>query len=184
MDQAAQTMIDNLQKNTGKNLEEWIQIVKATGLQKHGEIIKFLKADHGFTHGFANMVALKTKGSDAGSAESPEQLIEEQYKGKESLQPLYLQLVSELKEFGDDVELAPKNAYVSVRSKKQFALIQPSTKTRLDVGINLKGKEPEGKLEKSGSFNAMCSHRVRLEKAEDISPELIGWLKEAYEQAR
>ncbi|WP_299699706.1 DUF4287 domain-containing protein [uncultured Pontibacter sp.] len=184
MDQAAQTMIDNLQKNTGKSLEEWIGIVKETGLQKHGEIVKFLKSDHGFTHGFANMVALKAKGTDAGSAESPEHLIDKQYKGKESLQPLYLQLVSELQKFGEDVELAPKTAYVSVRSKKQFALIQPSTKTRLDVGINLKGKEPEGKLEKSGSFNAMCSHRVRLENAEDINPELISWLKEAYEQAK
>lgn len=65
------TMIENLRKNTGKSLEEWIAIVKAGGFQKHGEIIKFLKESHGFTHGFANLVAHKAKGSDAGSAEDP-----------------------------------------------------------------------------------------------------------------
>ncbi|MDO6391371.1 DUF4287 domain-containing protein [Pontibacter sp. BT731] len=184
MDKAAQTMIDNLEKNTGRKLEEWIQIVQGTGLQKHGEIIKFLKSDHAFTHGFANLVALKTKGTDAGSAENPEDLIEKQYKGKEQLLPVYETLVAQLKQFGADVELAPKNAYVSARSKKQFALLQPSTKTRLDVGINLKGREPEGRLEKSGSFNAMCSHRVRLQNAEEVDAELIGWLKAAYEEAR
>lgn len=177
-------MLDNLQKNTGKSLEEWKQIVSESGIQKHNDIVKFLKAEHGFTHGFANMVALKSKGTDSGSAESPELLIEKQYLGKESLKPLYDKLVAELKQFGEDVELAPKNAYVSVRSKKQFALIQPSTKTRLDVGINLKGTEPEGRLEKSGSFNAMCSHRVKLQSLEDIDAELISWLKAAYEQAR
>ena len=36
MDQAAQTMIDNLQKNTGKSLEEWVKIVQAQKFSKHG----------------------------------------------------------------------------------------------------------------------------------------------------
>lgn len=184
MDQATLTMLDNLQKNTGKGIEEWIGIVQATGLQKHGEVIKYLKTEHGFTHGFANLVAHKAKGSDAGSAENPQSLIEKQYKGKESLLPIYKSLVKAIGDFGNDVELAPKNNYVSVRSKKQFALLQPSTKTRLDVGINLKGKEAADRLENSGSFNAMCSHRVRLQSTDDIDTELINWLKEAYEQSK
>ena len=184
MDQATQTMIENLQKNTGKSLDEWISIVKASGIDKHGEIIKHLKTDHGLTHGFANLVAHKAKGSDAGSAENPQQLIEEQYKGKENLYPIYEKLVDEMKRFGNDVEFVPKKAYVSVKAKKQFALIQPSTKTRLDVGVNLKGKAPEGKLEESGSFNAMCSHRIKTESPADVTPELINWLQEAYNQAR
>lgn len=184
MDQATQTMIDNLQKNTGKSLNEWISIVKASGIEKHGEIIKYLKTEHGFTHGFANLVAHKAKGSDAASAESPEHMVEEQYAGKENLYLIYEKLVDEIKRFGNDVEFAPKKAYISVRAKKQFALIQPSTKTRLDVGVNIKGKEPEGRLEKSGSFNAMCSHRIRIESLDEVTPEVINWLHEAYEQAK
>ena len=85
MDQAELTMIDNLKKNTGKWLDEWIQIVKQQNFEKHGQIISFLKEKHAFTHGFANLVAHKAKSSDAGSVENKDELIEKQYKGKEHL---------------------------------------------------------------------------------------------------
>ncbi len=178
-----QTMVQNLEKKTGKSLDEWIKVINGTGLQKHTEILNYLKTEHGFTHGFANMVALKARGTDAGSAANTDDLVDAQYKGKESLRPIYDKLVKEIQKFGKDVEVAPKNAYVSIRRKKQFAILQPSTKTRLDVGINLKGTEPAGKLEKSGSFNTMVSHRVRVEKAEDVNKELFNWLKQAYDAA-
>lgn len=178
------TMIKNLEEKTGKKFEEWIKLVKKSKLEKHGEIVKMLKEDHGFTHGYANLVALKARESDAGSVANPDDLIAAQYKGKEGLKPFYNRLTKAIIAFGKDVELAPKNAYVSIRAKKQFALIQPSTKTRLDVGINLRGIPPSGKLEASGSFNAMCSHRVRIENENDIDKALINWLKEAYEQAK
>ncbi len=176
------TMIKNLEENTGKKFEEWLSIASKSGFEKHGELIKFLKTEHGLTHGYANLVAHKARQSDAGSAEDAD-LIKDQYAGKETLKPLYDQLISEIQKFGKDVELAPKRAYVSLRRKKQFGLIQPSTKTRLDVGINLKGVEPEGKLEKAGSWNTMVSHRVKLSEGDKIDKNLIGWLKEAYEGA-
>lgn len=178
------TMIKNLEEKTGKKFEAWIALVKKSKLEKHGEIIKMLKEKHGFTHGYANLVAHKAKETDAGSVANTDDLIALQYKGKEDLKPFYNTLIKAIKAFGKDVELAPKKAYVSIRAKKQFALIQPSTKTRLDVGINLKGMAPSGKLEASGSFNAMCSHRVRIEKENDIDKALVNWLKSAYEQAK
>ena len=82
---------------------------------------------------------------------------------------------------GDDVELAPKKAYVSLRRSKQFAIVQPSTKTRLDLGLNLGAMPPAGRLEAAGSFNAMVTHRVRLQGADEIDEAVIGWLRAAYE---
>jgi len=183
MDDAAQTMINNLEKNTGKSLATWIQIVKESGLVKHGEIIKYLKSDHGFTHGFANLVAHKAKGSDAGSAANVSDLVTAQYTGKESLKPIYEKFIDSINKLGDDVELAPKKAYVSIKRKKQFALIQPSTKTRIDVGIQLKEFEFTDRLIKSGSWNTMVSHRVKIGELEEVNDELFAWLKEAYERA-
>ena len=108
--------------------------------------------------------------------------MEPEYAGaKAGLRPLYDQLLAAIQKFGKDVDVSPKKAYVSLRRNKQFALVQPSTATRLDVGVNLKGTEPTGRLEASGSFNAMVSHRVRLSKATEIDKELLGWLKQAYE---
>ncbi|MGB5578254.1 MAG: DUF5655 domain-containing protein, partial [Woeseiaceae bacterium] len=74
-------------------------------------------------------------------------------------------------------------AYVSLRRSKQFALVQPSTKDRVDVGINLKGQPPTARLEKSGSFNTMVSHRVRVTKKGEVDADLKRWLKKAYDAA-
>jgi predicted transport protein len=183
MDKGTQTMIDNLQKNTGKTLEQWINIVNKEKLLKHGEIIKFLKDQHALTHGFANLIAHKTKGSDAGSAENLDDLIVKQYEGKEHFKPLYDKLISEIKKFGNVFEIAPKNAYVSLRRKKQFAILQPATKTRFEIGINLKGHESKGKLEGINSASAMCSHKINLADIKDIDKEVIEWLKAAYDHA-
>ena len=182
MDKAEQTMMDNLFKNTGKTLEQWIDIVKKQNLEKHGEILKFLKEKHSFTHGFANMVAMKSRGADAGSVENKDELIEKQYEGKEHFKPIFDKLMSEVLKFGKDVEVAPKNAYVSLRRKKQFAILNPATKTRFEVGINLKGQEPKGKLE-AEKPNAMCSHKIKLTDLTEIDKEVIEWIKTAYDNA-
>ena len=111
-------------------------------------------------------------------------LIANQYaKGKEHLKPIYEKLRKLISAFGKDVEFAPKKANVSVRRKKQFALIQPSTKTRMDLGLKIKGKEQTDRLLGSGSFGSMCTHRVQLFEVDDVDEEVIGWLKEAYEGA-
>ncbi len=183
MDKAEQTMLDNLLKNTGKTLEQWIEIVKKENFEKHGQILKFLKEQHSFTHGFANMVAMKSRGADAGSVENKDELIEKQYKGKEHFRPIYKKLIAEIHKFGKDIEIAPKNAYVSLRRQKQFAILQPATKTRFEIGINLKGQEPKGKLEGINTSNAMCSHKINLTDINDIDNEVIEWIKTAYDNA-
>lgn len=182
MDKATQTMIDNLYKNTGKTLEQWISIVEKQNLGKHSEIIKFLKEKHSFTHGFANLVAMKSRKADAESVENKNELIEKQYKGKEHLLPLYKRLLAEVIKFGKDVEVSPKNTYVSLRRKKQFAILNPATKTRYEIGINLKGQKPQGKLQ-AEKPNSMCSHKIILTDIKEIDKEILGWLKTAYENA-
>lgn len=175
-------MIRNLQEKTGKSLPQWIKIAKASKLAKHGELLKHLKSKHGVTHGYANLIAHKTLKSDAGSASSVTDLVDGQYAGaKASLRPIYDALMVGVKKFGEDVEIAPKKAYVSLRRNKQFALIQPSAATRVDVGINLKGRAPTNRLETSGSFNSMVSHRVRLSDKKGVDKQLLGWLKAAYD---
>lgn len=180
MDSALETMINNMPEKTGKSLEEWFELLKTKNFQKHGEYMKFLKGEHAVTHGFANTIAhLYRKKPE----ETTEDLVENQYKGKEELRSIYDHLVKELKKFGNDVELAPKKTYVSVRRKKQFAILQPSTKSRFDIGLNIKDKDPEGSLEKAGSWNSMCTHRIKTGSVEDITQDVIQWAKDAYDKA-
>lgn len=184
-EEMANAMIANMKEKTGKTLEQWLAIAKKSGEEKHGGVVKHLKSEHGLTHGFANLVAHKLLQSDAASAEGGgEALVAAQYAGpKAELKPIYDALIKAAKSLGRDVEVAPKKTYVSLRRNKQFALIQPSTKTRVDLGINLKNDSPTDRLEKSGSFNAMVSHRVRLETPGDVDKDVKAWLKKAYAEA-
>ncbi|MEM9938459.1 MAG: DUF4287 domain-containing protein [Pseudomonadota bacterium] len=173
----AQTMIDNLPEKTGKPLVEWIEVIKASGAEKHGEIMKLLKGEYGVTHGFANLIAQKARGH---GDTAPGDLISAQYQGKEGLKLIYDAIVAYVKTLGDDVEIAPKKTSVSLRRSKQFALVQPSTKTRIDLGINLKGKVPEGRLEVMGG---MCTHRVKLMQVEEFDAQVKAWLDQAFAEA-
>jgi hypothetical protein len=92
-------MEKGLIEKTGKPLEHWIKIVKQSKIEKHSDIINYLKAEHGFSYGFANFVALKAKKSDAASIDDMD-LLNNQYKGKESLKPIYDELISKILTFG------------------------------------------------------------------------------------
>jgi hypothetical protein len=180
---AIATMARNIETQTGRGVADWVALARATGLAKHGEILKWLKAEHGLGHGYANFLALRTleAGSPAPVNDNP---VDELFAGpKSALRPLYDQLVAAVGAFGPDVEIAPKKNNVSLRRAKQFGLLQPSTATRLDVGLILKDVEPAGRLEVSGSFNAMFTHRVRVSAAADIDAELKAWLRRAYDAA-
>jgi len=177
------SMVANLKPNTGKTLAQWLKIVGASKLEKHGQILKLLKGEHEVTHGYANLIAWYHLNAGGGEPASDD-LVGTQYSGKkEGLKPIYAALIKLVQGFGKDVEISPKKAYVSLRRNKQFGLIQPSTATRVDVGLNLKGEPTTERLEASGSFNSMCTHRVRLETLKDVNAELKGWLKQAYEKA-
>jgi hypothetical protein len=183
-DEMRRDMIANLKEKTGKTLAEWLKVIGASKRSKHGEIVALLKGEHGVTHGYANQIALEAlRPADAPAAGS-DALVEAQYAGpKAALRPIYDALVAMVGKLGDDVELSPKKGYVSLRRAKQFGLIQPSTATRVDVRINLKGQPPTGRLETSGSFNAMVSHRVRVTSVAEVDAELEGWIRRAYEAA-
>ena len=176
-------MEEGLLEKTGKSLDHWIKVVQDAKIEKHKAIIDFLKSEHGFTYGFANFVAHKSKKSDAASIDDTD-LLTNQYKGKESLKPIYDKLIEVIDTLGDDITKTPKKTSVSIIRKKQFALIKPATKTRIDLGLKIKGKETTERLENSGPFGTMCTHRVRLTTVEEVDAELTNWLKEAYEKAQ
>lgn len=175
-------MEKGLLEKTGKSLDHWIDIVVQSGIDKHKEIINYLKSEHDFTYGYANFVALKSKKSDAGSMDS-EDLLNNQYKGKEALKPIYEKLISEIDKLGDDITNTPKKDSVSIIRKSQFALIKPATKTRIDLGLKIKDKPTEERLENSGPFGAMCTHRVQLTSVSDVDDAVILWVQEAYQKS-
>jgi len=166
----------NLREKTGHTMPEWIELVAASGLSKHTEILTWLKSEHGLTHGFANGIAQAFRNQD-----TPDDPVAEQYSGaKAALRPIYDRLVDAASQLGDDVEVAPKKSSVSLRRSKQFALIEAPSAKRVQLGIQLKGEPTTDRLL---AGNAMCSHRVVITSIDEVDDELLGWLREAYGRA-
>ncbi len=146
LDKAIATQLANIVKRTGKSIPELTAIVKGSGLSKHGELVAMLKSTLGMGHGDANTLVhtvLKSDGQSAAAAQglSAEQVLDGLYTGpKEVLRPIHDKLIAAIRKFGN-FEEAPKKTYVSYRRKKQFAMIGPATKTRVEVGLNMKGVE-------------------------------------------
>ncbi len=180
----ARSMIANLKEKTGHSLEEWLHLLGGREGDKHGQIVKTLKTEHGVTHGFANLIAHTLRAGPATAGVAPaDDLVAAQYAGKESLRPIYDAIITFVASLGDDVEIAPRKSYVSLRRGRQFGLVQASTKSRVDLGLRLDGVDPEGRLEASGSFNSMVSHRVRLSGLDGFDARVRGWLEAAYRDA-
>lgn len=179
MSDPIQSMIDNLPANTGRDLQQWFEVLAASGLEKHGELVAHLKHEHRVSHGYANGIALQYR--SRGVSQEGDDLVAAQYAGaKAALRPIHDAIVAAVTAFGPDVEIAPKKTSVSLRRSKQFALIEPASAKRVQLGIQLTGDAPTDRLLPG---NAMCSHRVNLSSVDEVDDQLLGWLREAYNRA-
>jgi predicted transport protein len=179
MNSALQTMIDNMPEKTGKSLDEWKKILKEKSFSKHSDGVNYLKKEHNVTHGFANTIVSLLK----EDTPAEDDLVAGQYKGKEQLLPIYNALIEYVKSLGHDVTISPKKGSVSIIRKRQFVLIKPATKTRIDLGFKLKDEPTTERLGDSGPFGTMCTHRVQISEVNEVDTELKAWIREAYEMS-
>lgn len=175
------TQLANIEKRTGKSLTALAKIIEASGLTKHGEIREMLKRELGMGHGDANtLVHHVLKPADA--SQSIDESVSALYAGpKAALRPIHDQLLARIKTFGE-FELAPKKTYVSLRRKKQFAMIGPATNTRVEVGLNLKDIEPTARLVAMPP-KGMCDYKIKLTNVAEVDEELLNWVRLAYDGA-
>ncbi len=180
VDDQIANQIANIEKSTGRSLAEWIAIVRQSGLDKHGQLVAMLKAEHGLGHGNANLIVTKARETARGGSRTDAELVDEHYGGRNApLRPLYETLIDKVRSFGPDIEFAPKKAYVSLRRRKQFGQVGPAA-GQLEVCLNLPG-EPTTDRQRQAS--GMATHRVRVRQEQELDDELIGWLRQAYDRA-
>lgn len=185
LDKAVQTQITNIQKKTGMSLAELSAFVQKSGLTKHGEIRTMLKEKLELGHGDANALVhaiFESDGTRAAGGKSEDTVLDEIYSGaKAGFRPIHEKLMEEIQKFGE-FEVVPKKGYVSLRRKKQFAMIGPKTNTRFEVGINAKDFKKNARLLEQPK-GSMCNYIVNVSDAKEVDAELIAWLKSAFEGA-
>jgi hypothetical protein len=185
MDKAIATQLANIEKRTGKTLAELTRVLEGSGLSKHGELRDYLKREVGIGHGDANLLvhlALKSDGASAAAEKSTADVLDEIYTGpKASLRPVHDAVMAIVNALGP-YEIAPKKGYVSLRRKKQFAMVGPATKTAVEIGLNAKDLPGDPRLVVVPP-GAMCNYKVRLSTASEVDATVKDWLKRAYESA-
>ena len=179
-----QAYLDNIKAKTGKTPDDFAKLAAKKGLTKHGEVVAWLKEDFELGHGHANAIAAVLLKPDFKPGAS-EDALDELFSGtKAHWRKAADKLIEQVSKFGSDVEASANETYVNLlRGKKKFGLIQPSSGARLDIGIKLKGTDPEGRFEAAGSWNAMVTHRVKIGDVKEINAEVVAWLKRAYSAA-
>jgi len=186
-EQMMNAMMKNIESKTGHNINYWLKIAKASGETKHMAIIKFLKTNHGMSHGYANLIAFKIR-EDGSPKKTENQLIEDQYSKKPEIKPEIKPIYDELSEYilnlNPDISKRVCKGYVAFKTTKQFAILKPSTKTRMDLGLMLKGNEMTPRLKDGKKFSGMMTHHVEVFTKENIDNELKNWLEQAYQMAK
>lgn len=178
-----QSMINNMLDKTGKKLEDWHAIIAEKGFEKHGEILKFLKGEHEVSHGYANTISQLFLNPQIlnPTTESENDKDHALLKGKEAMAPVFKKAKHLFENIEGEVEFAYKKSYISLRTpKKQFAILQPSTKSRIDIGLNLKDVEADAQIEEAGGWNTMVTHRIKVDSIDSLKG-IEGWLQKAYE---
>lgn len=182
-EKALATQIANIETKTGKSVAQVRAAIAKQGLTKHGDARAWIMATYGLGHGDANTlthVALNPK--DAGAGKSSGDVLAEIYSGKkEHLRPVHDRLMEAIESFGS-FEIAPKKGYVSLRRKKQFAMLGPKTNDRFELGLNLKENVAD-KRAKAQAPGGMCNYIVALADAAEVDGALIAIVRRAYDNA-
>jgi hypothetical protein len=187
VDKAIQTQLTNIQAKTGQTLDQLRAVLQRSGLTKHGEIRAMFQRDLGLGYGDANMLTRALRESDAEGttgvqADALGDPADDLYVGaKAALRPIHDRLMAEIEQLGA-FEIAPKKSYLSLRRKKQFAMIGPATNTRVEVGLNMKDVAATARLIEMPS-GGMCQYKVNLTDVAEVDAELLAWIKWAYESA-
>lgn len=187
IEKALATQLANIEKRTGRSLEQLAEAIRSSGLTRHGELVAMLKSTFGMGHGDANTLVHHVKKSDGASAAaargtSADDVVAGLYTGpKAALRPIHDRIMEQVRAFGP-FEEAPKKTYISLRRKKQFAMVGPATNSRVEVGLNVKNLDGGERLKELGP-GRMCSYTVRLGSVAEVDDELIGWLRAAYDTA-
>ncbi len=177
---ALATQLRNIETKTGKSLAELRAVIADSGLAKHGEVRAMLMETFGLGHGDANTLAHMAKaGPPDVAGDDPLDAI---YTGaKAGLRPLHEAVMKEIAAFGD-FEIAPKKTYLSLRRKKQFAMVGPATKDQIEIGLNAKSLPADARL-KSLAPGGMCQYSVRISSAAEIDQALVAWIRAAFDAA-
>jgi hypothetical protein len=182
---------DELPVLTGHTLDQWARFINNSGIDERNERIAFLKDEHGI--GTISAWHIVDYAADKHSWDGDpdvylaraEQYVEAQYSGpKASLRPIFETVLTAARKLGNDVRICPCKTIVPLYRERVFAELKPATRTRVELSFALACIPFGGLLKKNPRANDKdrLKHQVHLAGVNDVTPDVLKWLKLAYDQ--
>ncbi len=179
---ATETQLRNIESATGMTMAAFATAVAERGIDGHGKILAFLKAEFGLTHGNANLVAFKVRELAAGGPAPTDDLLDAQYAGaKVALRPVFERLAAIAEGLGPDVQIVVQKTAVAFRRQRNFAVVQAASAKRVQLGLNLDTAPDDPRV--VATPGAMCDYRVDVPDTTSVDADVARWLREAYQRA-
>lgn len=169
-----------LWSRTGQDVAAWTERITAAGLPDEQSLRAWLAAE-GVTGYPQALLVWESFGYPGFLIADAEQLIDGQYADRPQLRPILDAVLAALPALGP-VTVQARGTYVSLVSpRRTFAVVQATTKSRVDLGLRLATARPEGRLREAKNVG-QATVRIPLSAPGDIDEEVLGWLRRAYEE--
>ena len=117
--------------------------------------------------------------ANPAQADPADELIDAQYADRPQLRPVLDAVLATLPALGDVTVQARKTIVSLVGPRRTFAVVQATTKNRVDLGLRLDNEKPAGRLLVARDIGA-ANLRIPLAGPGDFDEEAFGWLRHAY----
>ena len=173
--------MDGLAKDTGKDLNSWMKIIDACATRKRNEVIAWLKAEHGFGHMNASLLAGIHANGGKPVYQSTDALLENQFAKAAEMRPLYEHFLAFVAGNFPNSSVLPKKTYVSILEKREFAAVNIKPK-ELRIGLDLGDRPFDDKIEKAKLSGPMprISHMLVLTDAKQLDASVIEALRQSH----
>ena len=169
-----------LKERTGEGVTAWNRRIAKEQLNDEKSLRAWL-TKQGVTGYAQSLLVMERFGYPDFLLASADDLIDGQYTDRPQLRPIFDAIIDAAAGLGE-VTIQTRKTYVSlVTPRRTFARIQPTTKSRVDLGLRLEGHKPGGRLHPSKIQETMRL-QISLYSIDDIDSEVLDWLQEAYDQ--
>lgn len=187
----ARAIVANLEATTGKPLAAWLELLRRAAPGDERAARRWLMAEHGLGIGTAIRIAEHARPGGSRSDDPAAYLedaptwVDAQYAGpRAALRPTFEAVLTAARALGPDVMVCPMETVVSLIRNHVFAQLRPTTRTRIDLALALKGARgrlPARLLPLTGaSAGDRLTHRLGLTRPEDLDPVALSWLAKAH----
>ena len=183
-DEMLSAVSQSLAARTGRSLEQWVDLVRASGLDPldQNAVRGWLRREHGVPQNSQWAIADAAARAAGWVRPTVSEYVDRQYAGaKAALRPVYEALAAAITELGDDVIVEGRGTYIPFVRGRQFAAVAAATRDRVDLSLRFTDPPASARL-RPGGGPGQATHTVSLQAVQDVDDEVRHLLAAAYQQ--